>query len=342
MTDTSDQRWRFHCRLPFGIKSLWLAIALLSLTFCDRHHSPGTTQELSRNLAQQALTAPVYAEGKIEAAAPLDFYAPDAGTIEQVLVANGQHVRQGQLLFVMEEARFTANEAAALARLKTAESDFAIILNNGTRDQVARDRFRLAESTTDLGGAHSELVASQKLYAAGAVPASEVARGEVEVQQQRSKVLLLERKLGSRYSEAERRRAEASLQAAQLAYEGAAGQHQRARSRAPADGTVYFLAAKPGQSVRPGQLLLRMANLDQLTVRCFVEEQDVPRIARGDAMSLSWEAIPNRHWSSSVASVPSTLIARGVRSVAEITGPVANADRQLLPGASVRVTIQSR
>ena len=109
--------------------------------------------------------------------------------------------------------------------------------------------------------------------------------------------------------------------------------------RAPFDGIVYSLPVKQGGFVTAGDLLLQMADLRKVLVRAFVDEPDVARLAPGDPIEITWDAVPGRVWRATVTAVPSTVKLHGSRNVGETTSIVDNKDLKLLPNINVGVTI---
>jgi multidrug efflux pump subunit AcrA (membrane-fusion protein) len=70
-----------------------------------------------------------------------------------------------------------------------------------------------------------------------------------------------------------------------------------------------------------------------------VDEPDVGRLAPGQKIDLTWDALPGRTWQGSVSSIPSTVKLLGTRNVGETTCIVDNQDLKLLPNINVGVTI---
>jgi HlyD family secretion protein len=136
-------------------------------------------------------------------------------------------------------------------------------------------------------------------------------------------------------------RVDAQRTEAQAAYDAALDVLTKSNVRAPFDGIVYSLPAKQGGFVGAGDLLLQVADLRKVMVRAFVDEPDVGRLAPGDAIEITWDAVPGRVWKSSVTAIPSTVKLRGSRNVGETTSIVDNADLKLLPNINVGVTIIS-
>src|SRR5439155_11818321 len=109
--------------------------------------------------------------------------------------------------------------------------------------------------------------------------------------------------------------------------------------RAPFACVVYSIPVNQGAYVNPGYLVLQEADLSQVLVRSFVDEPDVARLAPGERVELTWDAMPSREWSGSVSTIPAAVKLHGSRNVGETTCIVANADFKLLPNINVGVTI---
>jgi HlyD family secretion protein len=84
---------------------------------------------------------------------------------------------------------------------------------------------------------------------------------------------------------------------------------------------------------------MQEADLTKILVRAFVDEPDVGRLARGQKIELTWDAIPGRIWTGTLDSVPASLKLRGTRNVGEVTCLVENKDLALLPNVNVGVSI---
>jgi HlyD family secretion protein len=93
--------------------------------------------------------------------------------------------------------------------------------------------------------------------------------------------------------------------------------------------------------VAAGDLLLQVADLRKVLVRTFVDEPDVGRVAVGDPIEITWDAVPGRVWKAAVSAIPSTVKLHGSRNVGETISVVDNKDLKLLPNTNVGVTIIS-
>jgi HlyD family secretion protein len=74
-------------------------------------------------------------------------------------------------------------------------------------------------------------------------------------------------------------------------------------------------------------------------VRAFVDEPDIARLAPGQRIEVTWDAMPGRVWSGTVTTIPASVTLRGTRNVGETTCTVSNEDYKLLPNINVGVTI---
>jgi len=102
---------------------------------------------------------------------------------------------------------------------------------------------------------------------------------------------------------------------------------------------VYSLAVKQGGFVAGGDLVLQLADLRRVQVRAFVDEPEVGKLVPGDAIEITWDAVPGRTWEGKVNAIPSTVRLRGSRNVGETTCILDNKDLKLLPNVNVGVTI---
>jgi HlyD family secretion protein len=142
-----------------------------------------------------------------------------------------------------------------------------------------------------------------------------------------------------RYSPPEQARSQAEITEARGAVDLAEEVLRNSNIRAPFDGTVYLLPARAGAFVSVGDLLLMEADLAQLQVRAFVDEPEIGRLALGQTVQITWDALPGHVWLGTVTTLPSTVISRGSRVVGEILCKVDNSERLLLPNVNVNTTI---
>ena len=286
-----------------------------------------------------AIRSVVSTNGKIEPAQNFEAHAPIATTVKRLLVKEGDHVRQGELLLQLDDADIRTQAARAQAQIKTAQADQAALKTGGTQEEVLTLNAQLVKARSARDVAQHNLDALRRLQQDGAASPGEVRQAEDALKRADTDVTLLEQKQKDRYSKPETARIEAQAAEAQAAYDAAEDALRKSDVRAPFDGMVYSLPVKQGAFVQAGDLLLQEADLSQVLVRAFVDEPDIGRLHAGEKVEVTWDAVPGRTWTGAVSSVPSSVKLRVSRNVGETTCIVDNKDLRLLPNVNVGVTI---
>ena len=281
----------------------------------------------------------VSTNGKVEPLQSFESHAPVGTTVKKVLVKEGQHVKKGQLLAQLDDADASSQAARALAQVRAAQAEVSAIRSGGNREEVLTLESQLVKARTQRDTAQRNLEALQRLQQNGAASPGEVKQAQDQLAAAEADLKLLQQKQGQRYSQPEVARVEAQQTEAQSAYAAAENILRQLNIRAPFDGIVYSLPVHQGSYVNPGDLVLQEADLSKVLVRAFVDEPDVGRLAPGQPIELTWDAIPGRTWQGSVSTIPSTVRLLGTRNVGETTCVVDNRDLKLLPNINVGVTI---
>jgi HlyD family secretion protein len=277
--------------------------------------------------------------GKVEPIRNFEAHSPVATTVKQLLVKEGDHVRQGQLLLQLDDADLRSQAARAQAQMKAAQANQADVSNSGTREELLTLEAQLIKARNARDAAQRNLDAYRRLQQQGAASAGELKQAEDAWQRARADLTLLEQKKKDRYSQPEVAKVQAQGAEAQAAYEAAEDALAKSSVHAPFDGIVYALPVKQGAYVQTGDLLLQEGDLSRMLVRTFVDEPDIGRLATGQKIEVTWDALPGRVWNGSVNTVPSTVKLRVTRSVGEVTCTLDNHDLRLLPNVNVGVTI---
>lgn len=281
----------------------------------------------------------VSTNGKIEPVNNFEAHAPVAASVKRVLVKEGESVKKDQLLIILDDADARAQAARAETQLRAAQADLSASERGGSQEEVLSVEAQLVKAGNDRDSAQRNLDALKKLQQEGAATAGEVREAENTLASAKAQLTFLHQKQTGRYSKAELSRVSAQREEAQAAYQAAEDVLSKSNVRAPFDGIVYSLPARQGGFVSAGDLLLQVADLRKVVVRAFVDEPDVGRLAPGDPIEITWDAVPGRIWQTTVTSVPSTVKLRGSRNVGETTSIVDNKDLRLLPNINVGVTI---
>lgn len=277
--------------------------------------------------------------GKIEPVQNFEAHAPVNTTVGKLLVKEGDHVKKGQLLVILDDSAARSQAARAQAQLKGAQADVQAVAQGGSQEEVITLQTQSVKARANRDAAQRSLEAFRRLQQKGAASAGEVKEAETTLQRAQADLELLEQKKKDRYSKPEVEHVEAQKSEAQAAYSAAEDVLEKSNVVAPFDGVVYVLPVKQGGYVQAGDLLLQLADLSSVLVRAYVDEPDIGHLARGQKTEVTWDAMPARVWEGSVSTLPSTVKLRGTRNVGETTIILDNSDFKLLPNINVAVTI---
>ena len=299
----------------------------------------GPTRIRTTTVLRGSIRSLISTNGKVEPIRNFEAHSPVPTTVKRLFVREGDHVHRGQLLLQLDADDLRSQAARARARMTAAQADEADLNTGGTREEMLTLDSQLIKAHAARDAAKRNLEALRRLSQQGAASAGEVKQAEDDLQRTQADVTLLEQKKKDRYSQPEVAKVRAQGAEAQAAYDAAENALQKSSVTAPFDGVVYALPVKQGAYVQTGDLLLQVGDLSKMLVRTFVDEPDIGRLATGQKIEVTWDAVPDRVWKGSVSSIPATVKLRGSRNVGEVTCTVDNHDQRLLPNVNVGVTV---
>ena len=312
-----------------------LAVALIAAAVSKKN----VVNVRAETAKQENIVNTISTNGKIEPENNFEAHALAPAAVKKVLVKEGDKVKAGQLLVQLDDADARAQAARALAQLRAAEADISSVRKGGTQEEVLTNQANTAKARAERDSAQRNLAALKKLQETGSASAGEVQEAQNRLDRAQAELGLLEQRKTGRYSNPEVAKVQAQAGEARAAYEAAQELIKNTNITAPRAGTVYSLPIKAGQFVSAGDLLVQVAELDKLQVRAFVDEPEIGKLAPGQKVSLTWDAVPGRTWEGTVSRVPTSVSVRGTRSVGEVVCAVSNKDLKLLPNVNVNVVI---
>ncbi len=227
-----------------------IAIVACLLAACGRAPRTGAAGEAAKTLRDGAralsadgvrpqphLTGDAGWLGVVLPRESLDLAPEISGQVEKIYVREGDPVRRGQTVAVLDAAQDRQEVAIAEVNLRAAEAE------------VSRSRLDLADADNRLAG---------RLAMPDAFPKEEIRRSEIQKQMAEASV--------------EGARARAAAQKARLAQ--AADRASKAEIRASADGTVARRYMEPGALAGPGQPVVRLISDERLIVRFAVSPEE--------------------------------------------------------------------
>ena len=313
------------------------AFVVLAVILTRRADIPVRAEAVRRETIMNIIST----NGKLEPVENFQAHAIAPILVRKVLAKEGDSVKVGQLLVLLDDAEANARAARALAQLRASEADLSAIKRGGTQDESLTNQANLAKARAERDSAERNLTALKKLRTNGSASDGEVQEAENRLKRAQADVTLWEQRSSGRFSNPEIARIQAQAEQARAEYQAAQDILRNTHIASTRNGTVYSLPVKEGQFLNIGDLIVQVADLRKMQVRAFIDEPDIAKIAHGQKVEISWDAVPDRDWVGTVSHVPTTVIVRGTRNVGEVLCSVDNSDRKLIPNINVSVVITS-
>jgi macrolide-specific efflux system membrane fusion protein len=329
-----------------------LVLGLLALGMLLRQRGPpaAATEEVAE-VERRTFSSSVVAIGAVkpQIGAEVRVGSRLSGRVRRLAANVGDRVERGQVIAELETAEYDAAVALRAAEVRLAESAL-VAAEAFDPGSVARAEaeLRQAEATASLAAQAWERY-EQMLRAGGVSPAEaevvlerhRVAQGAVEAA---ANALALARSGGTE----QRRQAEASLDRARAALEGARVERSFSLIRAPISGVVASVTTQEGETVAAGlsaPTFVTIIDLERLQVEAYVDEVDIGKVEPGQRVTFTVDAFPALDFEGRVAAVyPSAVIqdnvVRYVTAVA-IESPNRGHLRPEMT-ANVRVLLEAR
>src|SRR5712671_3439826 len=301
----------------------------------------GTARVAVTNVVRENLSSVVSSNGKVEPVTPISLRASFPTFVTKVSAVEGQHVKRGQLLYVLDDAGLTAELAQARADLNTEEEALRVAKSGGRADQIAKVAADLQKALASREQLRRDNESLTKLVAQKAATPHEFEQNRLALAQAEADVQSLEKAKQTYVNQAQ-----LDIARVALLVEHARNQvldlEQKVsstRGTAPMNGTLYALPIHPGDFVKEGDLLAEMADLHHVRVRAFIDEPELGQIDLNQAVEIFWDAHPDRVWSGRTEAVPKQVVAHGTRNVGELLCSVSNDRLDLIPNTTVDVRI---
>jgi HlyD family secretion protein len=311
----------------------FLAIALVAagtgfFEISHDHNSVQAHRKSPSDAAEVLFAAPGTVEGLSDT---IQVGAAADGVVKAVYVTEGQLVRKGKLL-----GEIACDDLDAALQVSLAEADAArqvrLRLLRGARveeKQVAAQKTSAARAT--LAEAEAQFERQSVLYKGGEISAVDYGRanrdfGVAEAQFQAA--LRTERLIAASPLPEEKARADAEVVAAEERVREVRERINKCAIRAPIDGTVLQVDARPGESfstIAP-RALFKLADASGRRVKAEIDERDLSKITIGQSVIINAEGLAGEKFTGTVKSVSDVM---GRKSVFT-DDPADKIDRDIL------------
>ncbi len=255
----------------------------------------------------------VVAVGHVESRHRVDIGAQVTGVVASIPVEEGQAVKEGDVLILLDERDVQAAVDQARGARASAEARFRQIEESTL--PTAQQALQQAEAT--LLNAQQNFARTEKLQAQHFATTSQLDtdRRDLDVAATRVRaarlVLTINQPGGTEHQFArnEVSRAAATLRSAEarLSY---------ARILAPVDGTLIFRDVERGDIVQPSRVVMRLAPTGEVQLVVQIDERNLSLIAPGKAALAAADAYPGHIFPAQIVFInPSVNLQRGAVEV---------------------------
>ena len=315
-------------------------VAILAAWLISRRG--GVPQVSFARVSRETLISTLNTNGKVE---PIEWSAvrsETAGAVDKVNVVKGQAVARGQLLVELDAGQARGELASAQAKIAQANAERQVLSTGGRSTEIAEIESGLAAVRASLVNARRELEATERLAAKQAATSSDLNSAREAVQRLELQIQSYDRRRSALVAPTDRTIADARVRDMQALADAASRRIEVSQIRSPLAGILYQFDIRKGAYLNPGDLVGSVGRLSQVRVIVYVDEPDLGRVSKGMAVTISWDALPGRHWKGVVEKTPTQIVPLGTRQVGEVNCIIDNPEATLIPGTNINAEIVSQ
>ncbi len=250
-------------------------MVIMLLFSCDKGDKKSVQVE---EVKKRDIVEKVSANGKIQPETDVKISPEVSGKILEIRVKEGDAVKEGDLLMILNPDLLEASVSRASASLNTSKAN------------LANAKARLAQASAQFVNAEQSYSRSQQLLASDVISKAEMDQAESTYQT----------------ALAEKTAADESVNAARYSVKSAEATRKEANDNlgrtsiyAPNDGIITALQVEVGETVlgtiqMAGTEVMRVSNLDIMEVDVDVNESDIVRVAFGDTADVEVDAYQDK------------------------------------------------
>lgn len=281
-------------RTPWFRRGAFAVALLAGIVFLSRNALFGPTVDVYE-VRRGDLAQTVVATGRVTTPQRVAVGSVMTERVARIPVVEGQSVRRGDVLLVLDDK----DEQAALAQAQTAVAQAQAKLAQ-LRDVAAPAALQAlvqAEANRDL--ARTQFQRSTDLAAKGFIAKSALDDAKRNVDVTESQVTAARLTLASnRPDGSDYKVAEAALAQAQAALTAARARLDDTVVRATADGVLIARNVEPGDVVQPGRELMALAPAGETQVVVQIDERNLALLAPGQKALVSADAYPGQRFAA--------------------------------------------
>ena len=262
--------------------------------------------------------------------------------VAKFLVKRGSHVRQGELLAVLENRDLSAAAQDTQGAYKQAQATYETTTRASLPEEVQKAEADLQQAQQALDAQEKVFQSRQQLFEQGALPRKELDQSRVDITQARNQYAITKKHLDALNAitkQQELKAAAGQLQSAKGKYLGAEAQLSYSEIRSPIDGVITDRPLYPGEMATAGTPLLTVMDTGAVIAKAHVPQADAALLKLGDKGTITVPGI-DEPIEGKVTVVSPALDPNS--TTVEIWLEAKNPKQQLKPGTSVQLTITLR
>jgi multidrug efflux pump subunit AcrA (membrane-fusion protein) len=259
--------------------------------------------------------------------------------VRRFLVNRGDHVKQGQLLAVLENSDLAAAAAESRGQLGQAEANLRVTSGGTVPEELQKAQADVEAAKAAMDAAQKLVESRQQLLAQGALPRKQVDEAQVAYAQAKGQYDTAQQHLKSLQDVGRQEMvkvAESQVEAAKGHYDAAAAQLSYTRITSPMTGVITDRAVYPGEMANAGTPLLTVMDMSAVIARVNLSQQQAKDIKVGNdatiAPSDGSESVSGKVTVVSPAVDPNS-------TTVQVWVQAANPGERLRAGGAVHVTI---
>lgn len=277
-----------------------------------------------------------------------------SGRVVELLAEEGQKVKKGDRLAVLDSAELESQVAQSRAALNEAATKLQELRAGSRPQEIAQAQASVASAEAELIKAKKDYERDEFLYKNGAVSAQQWDASkkvyETAVSQHRKSLESLSlvkegpRREEIRVAEDRMRQAEAALRASE----------ERLKDTiisAPVSGVVLRKNIELGETVAPGTPVYTIGDLENPWIKVYVREPDLGRVKLGQKAEITTDSYPGKIYEGVISFISSEaeFTPKNVQTPEErvklvfgVKASVKNVNNELKPGmpADVRILLR--
>jgi HlyD family secretion protein len=314
-------------RVLWALALVSLALALAaSFSVLRTGRPPASAAATPAHPAEAAVVGP----GRIEPLSEeIRVSAEIEGRLREVRVDEGNRVRRGDTVAVIENTDYVARVALAEAEVAARSAELDRVISGARAEERREAAAAVREAEATVANAQAELRRYQALYADRLTAREQVETRDTAAKEADARLEAARHHLAFVEAAArseDRARAEAQVQLARAHLAEARSLLDKTTIAAPITGVVLRRHFRAGETVAAGAPILTLGDLSRLRIRMEIDERDVGRIHLGQSAWCTAEAYPSRRFQGHVVRIGQMLGRKNVRS----DDPAERADRKVL------------